>query len=179
MSNREAIAKSRIYNWFRLFRAANPSTPIGVAGFCWGGKYTAHLCAGWNNPALDPTPASNTFTPDTKASESKTDEMLVDCGFTAHPSYMVVPRDIEHLKKPLSIGNGTEDVQLTPEKLQVVKELFAKKEGQEPETELVIYDKAKHGFAVRWNPKDEREQRQGEESEDQAVKWFLKHLGKR
>lgn len=174
--NRESVSKPRVYNFFRRLRAANPSTPIGAAGFCWGGKWTTYLCAGWNNPAIDPSPSSNTFTPATAASKSKTDEILVDCGYAAHPSMLKIPRDVLALKRPLSIANGTKDIQLTPPLLEDVKRIFEQKGHGKPECELVIYDEAKHGFAVRWNPKNEREQKQGEEAEEQAVRWFGKHF---
>ena len=35
------------------------------------------------------------------------------------------------------------------------------------------------GFAVRGNPDDETEKRQGMEAEEQAIKWFQKHLTNR
>ena len=59
--------------------------------------------------------------------------------------------------------------------MEVVKGIFERKgEGR---CELVVYEGAKHGFAVRGNPEVERELRQGVEAEDQAVKWFTKWLG--
>lgn len=172
-SNREGVTKPRVYNFFRHLRHDNPSTKIGAAGYCWGGKYTTYLCAGWNNLSLDPYPSNNVDVLD--ASKDK-EEYLIDAGYTAHPSQLTIPRDVQTLSKPLSIANGTRDFQLTPAKMKEVKRVFEERKGDGPECELVVYEEAKHGFAVRWNPKDEREQRQGEESEDQAVRWFAKHF---
>ena len=79
------------------------------------------------------------------------------------------------LKKPLSIVNGAKDIHLTPDNVQKVKDVFEQKEGKVPQTELAVYQDAGHGFAVRWNPESEREQRRGEEADEQTLKWFEKH----
>ncbi|GKT91003.1 dienelactone hydrolase family protein [Colletotrichum tofieldiae] len=51
--------------------AAQKTTKIGVAGFCWGGKYTVQLTQLGAGP-FGPQP-------------------LVDCGHTAHPSFLSLP----------------------------------------------------------------------------------------
>ena len=39
------------------------------------------------------------------ADEEKVDgKSLIDCGFTAHPSLLSVPNDMEKVKKPLSVA---------------------------------------------------------------------------
>lgn len=152
---RLSVTKPRIFNFFKAFRdneAANLA--VGVAGFCWGGKMVTLLCHD-----------------DEKASNGAS---LVDAGFTAHPSGLTLPGDIEAVEKPLSIANGTLDFQLTMPGVKQVQEIFAnKKEGR---CEMVVYDGAKHGFAIRGNPKVEKELKQGLEAEDQAVAWFEKWL---
>jgi len=135
--NRQSVAGPRIYNFFKAFRANEGSSlPVGVAGFCWGGLWTAKLCA------------------DTE--KTADGRSLIDAGFTAHPSMLSVPADIERVKLPLSIANGTKDFQLTPPLMEQTKEIFSKKDN----CELVVFDGAKHGFAVRSNPNDEREKKQ-------------------
>ena len=131
------------------------------------------MCNGWNQPNLDPSPSTNT---NIIASSVGKDEFLIDAGYTAHPSALKIPDDVLKLRKPLSIANGTEDIQLKPPQLDEISKLFEENNGKDPECQIKVYEGAKHGFAVRWDPKDEREQKQGEESEDQAVRWFRKHL---
>jgi dienelactone hydrolase len=41
-----------------------------------------------------------------------------------------------------------------------------------PRYEVVVYPGAKHGFAVRGDRADPMQREKGEQSEDQAVKWF-------
>lgn len=81
---------------------------------------------------------------------------LIDAGFIAHPSMLAVPADIMPVKLPLSIANGTKDFHITPLLMEQVKDIFTKRDN----CELVAFDGAKHGFAVRSNPNDEREKRQ-------------------
>lgn len=175
VQNREAVTKPRVYNFFRSLRTANPNSPIGASGFCWGGKWTAFLCSGWNNPSLDPDSSTNTFTSSTESSKSKTDELLIDCGYAAHPSMLNIPRDVLTLRVPFSIANGTDDQVFTPAMIEETKKIFEQKGEGKPDCELVVYEKAKHGFAVRWDPKDERQQKQGEESEEQGKEATMPH----
>lgn len=174
--NRQSVTGPRIFNFFKDLRANEASLlPVGVAGFCWGGLWTTKLCADIEK------------TPDGRS--------LIDAGFTAHPSMLTVPADIEMVKLPLSIANGTKDFQLTPPLMEQVKEIFARKDN----CELVVFDGAKHGFAIRSNPNDEREKKQElgklgsisdtsgtarciidslTDAEDQAISWFNKWFSK-
>lgn len=145
--NRQAVTKPQIFDFFKSLRqheAAN--LPVGTAGFCWGGRYVTLLCH-------DSEKASN-------------GKSLVDAGFTAHPSMLVLPGDIEAVQKPLSIANGTLDIALTVPGMEQVKAIFAEKE--QGKFELVVYEGAKHGFAVRGDPSKELEFKQGQEAEDQV-----------
>ena len=56
--------------------------PLGVGGYCWGGK-----------PAID---LANTD--------------LIDCAFIAHPSALSVPADFEKVRVPLSLAIGDADI---------------------------------------------------------------------
>lgn len=127
--------------------------PVGCAGFCWGGKHVTLLCSGVEKTADGTKP-------------------LVDCGFTAHPSFLSVPTDLDAVTVPLSIANGTLDIALKGESMQQAKTILDAKPG----CELVVYEGAKHGFAMRGNPKNEKELKQGVEAEEQALKFFAKHL---
>ena len=153
--NRASVTEPRAFNWLKALReneAAN--LRVGAAAFCWGATLIMPLCADVE-----------------KATNGKS---LIDAGFTAHPSATKLPDDIERLQKPLSIANGTQDFQLTVSKMEQVKEIFARKEPGK--YELVVYEGAKHGFAVRGNPKVERELKWGLDAEDQAIAWFDKWL---
>ncbi len=61
----------KVKSWFEQLRKAEGDTlPIGAAGFCWGGKHTVLLAAG----------------------ERIDGKLLIDAGFTAHPSMLKCPR---------------------------------------------------------------------------------------
>lgn len=159
---RASICKPRIFSFFSSLRSST-SLPIGAAGFCWGGKYVTLLCQ------------------DTERSSSG--KTLLDCGFTAHPSQLVLPMDIEAVKMPLCISSGSMDFLLKPEGYEMIKEIFARKEGELNAEgkrgamfEMNVVDGAKHGFAIRGNPGDEDEKRRGQMAEDQAVDFFGRWL---
>ena len=153
--NRQAVAKPRIFDFFKALRQhEGASLPVGTAGFCWGGKYVALVCH-------DAEKASN-------------GQSLVDAGFAAHPSMLALPDDIEAVQKPLSIANGSRDMALTGPGMEQVKAIFAEKE--QGKFELVVYEGAKHGFAVRGDPSNEREHKQGLEAEDQVFSYCLTEM---
>ena len=75
------------------------------------------------------------------------------------------------------------DFQLKAEGNQIIKDIFAKKEGdlnaggeRGRMFELNVVEGARHGFAVRGNPGDEDEKRRGQMAEDQAVDFFNRWL---
>ncbi len=146
---RESVVKPRIQAFFQALRASSP-LKTGVVGFCWGGRYAVLLCG-------------DTFQRGTEA------QPLVDCGFTAHPSLLSIPSEIEAVERPLSIANGDNDMYMGAKKLQVLKEIL---EAKQAGHEVVVYDGAVHGFAVRGDPRDPRQAELGLQAEDQAVKWF-------
>ena len=147
---REPTVRPRIEGFLRAARAALPAgQKLGVAGFCWGGRYTALACGG--------------------------DAPLVDFGFTAHPSLLGVPAEVEAVAAPLSLANGDDDEWMRAPDLARVRAIL------EAETkggihEVVVYEGATHGFAVRGDPKDPRQAEFGLRAEDQAVRWFQKQL---
>ncbi|KAI4174958.1 MAG: hypothetical protein LQ343_001985 [Gyalolechia ehrenbergii] len=153
-NTRFSVTSPRIHAFFTAVREST-SLPIFAAGFCWGGLHAVNL-----THATSTTPSG---TP------------LVDAAFTAHPSALTVPGDLEKAEKPLSISNGTKDFVLDMKGVESVKAVFARKneeEGGKGRFELNVVEGAKHGFAVRGNPGDEEEMKQAQVAEDQAVEWF-------
>ncbi|KAH9215586.1 Alpha/Beta hydrolase protein [Leptodontidium sp. 2 PMI_412] len=146
----------------------NQNFKIGIAGFCWGGKHAFML-------------AQN-------SSKNKNDsgkKDLVDCIFTAHPSYISIPDEVEGVDVPMSVIVGDADMALKkPQALEMQRLLLDKNAvegkrdgGRKDKYEMVILEGAKHGFAIRTHPDDEREMEMAMRAEDQALSWFGKWLG--
>ena len=105
---------------------------------------------------------------------------LIDAAFVAHPSGLDLPSEIEQLKVPISISQGSEDFVLDMAGVKTIQGVFDKKNGNgKGEFEIKVVDGAKHGFAVRGNLEDEEEAKQCQIAEDQAVEWFTRWLGKK
>lgn len=148
---RVSVAKPRIYKFFHALRANEAaSLPVGAAGFCWGGKHVFLLCSDSE-----------------KASSGKS---LIDCGFTAHPSNIVVPDEVQAVSLPLSVSIGDVDLAMPLKQVEQTKKILEEK-GKETH-EVVVIPGAKHGFAVRAPPDDKSAVEQGVKAEDQAVAWF-------
>ena len=155
--NRLSVSKPRIYKFFHEVRANEASSlPVGAAGYCWGGKHVFLLCS-------DSEKAAN-------------GKSLIDYGFTAHPSNIVVPADAQAVTLPLSISIGDVDIAMRLPQAEQVKRILEEK-GKDKH-EVVIIPGAQHGFAVRAHPDDEKAVEQGKQAEDQAVNWFTKWAGK-
>ncbi|KAL8629643.1 hypothetical protein Q9189_004661 [Teloschistes chrysophthalmus] len=131
------------------------SLPIGAAGYCWGGKHVLNLASG--DAVRDGKP-------------------LIDAAFVAHPSYIVVPDEINPIQRPLSVAVGDKDLVFKPKDVEQTKAIFAQKD--DVPSEVIIYPGAQHGFAVRCNQENKKETRQGEEARKQAVNWFSVQFGK-
>ncbi|KAI8154251.1 hypothetical protein K4K49_011626 [Colletotrichum sp. SAR 10_70] len=87
--------------------AAAKGPKIGVAGFCWGGKYAIQLAQGTAGPFGE--------------------ERLIDIAYTAHPSMVSVPGDLEKVALPLSIANGDDDMMMPRAKMALAKDILGKK----------------------------------------------------
>ncbi|RMZ77712.1 hypothetical protein DV738_g4239, partial [Chaetothyriales sp. CBS 135597] len=136
--------------WFNWPSASFPR--IGVAGFCWGGKHTVTLT-------------------------HKETSHLIDAAFTAHPSFLSLPGDIDNVRKPLAIALGSNDNLLSVSQVQEAEKTLLKLGSQFPEqlkgkTEVKIYDGAGHGFSSRIDRLNEKQVDQAKECEAQAVNWF-------
>ena len=152
-----SITKPRVYKFFHDLRANEAaSLPVGAAGFCWGGKYVFMLCS-------DSEKAAN-------------GKSLIDCGFTAHPSNLVIPADAHTVRLPLSVSNGDADFVLKLAEAQQTKDILEEK-GKGVH-EVVIIPGAKHGFAIRGDPGDEKAVEKEKQAFEQAVNWFSKWFEK-
>ena len=97
---------------------------------------------------------------------------LIDCAFTAHPSNIDVPADVDAITVPTSVAIGENDMAMKAPLIQQMKKILeVKKKGDH---EVVIIEGAKHGFSVRTHPDDKHEMECAEKAEVQAVEWFTR-----
>lgn len=179
--NRLAVTGPRVYKWMYQLRHSEISKglKVGPAGYCFGGKFTFYLCSS-SSSASSPT---HQWFKQAKGSAPEDGEFLVDAGYTAHPSMLELPLDVENVVLPLSVASGSKDIQVTAEKASIVIKAFEKKneaDGVQIEGEkrfiYVNYEGAMHGFAVRNSPYLPAEKEQGEQAEQQAIDFFSKWL---
>ncbi|KAF2093942.1 alpha/beta-hydrolase [Rhizodiscina lignyota] len=155
--NRGSVTWPRITSFFKAVREnEGASLPIGTAGFCWGGKHVVNLA----DDAIKP---SNS-------------RPLVDAVFTAHPSNLAIPGEIEKVVKPISLAVGDKDFVLNLKGVEDIKKIWAGK--PDVDTEVKIYEGAGHGFGARADPNTKEAVRQAGEAETQAVDWFKKQFTK-
>jgi len=166
--NRPAVCKPRIFSWFTALRTSPPpfatnNLKVGVAGFCWGGQYAFALCAD--------TPSSRVHRHESQVNAAKI-QPLIDCAFTAHPSFVVVPADVEAVSIPISVAVGNEDMAMKGPQIKQMEEiLMVKNRG---DNEVNIMPGAKHGFAVREDKSDPFQMECADKAEKQAIDWFTR-----
>lgn len=140
-----------------LRKEVGQSTPIGAAGFCWGGKHIVLLAN----------------------SEHKVDgKPMYDAGFTGHPSFLDVPKEIQKIAIPISFAVGEKDNQLSvPKDTNVISKIMEGKKESE-RGEVRVYQGCGHGFCVRADPtaEDGYVATKATEAEDQAIAWFKAKL---
>ncbi|KIV99105.1 uncharacterized protein PV09_09202 [Verruconis gallopava] len=159
MSNSFPKSWPKVTSFFQALRDSEEGKklPIGAAGFCWGGKHTVNLCHGFRTPS---------------------GVNLIDAGFTAHPSNLSIPSEIEKLKLPLSIAQPEKDMAVSVTQYETIKTTLANLKKEEGlESEVVEYKGTTHGFAVRADESKD-EAKQAEQAEDQAIKWFQTQFAK-
>ena len=132
------------------------SIPIGVAGYCWGGKHAITLAHG------------TTTLPDSTVQLSTAPLWRIQAGLD-------FPSDIEKISLPFSLAIGDKDIVMGPKMVEESREILEKKTGR-VHSEVVVYAGAKHGFAVRGDPESESEVEQEGQAQDQAVRWFRRWL---
>lgn len=99
----------------------------------------------------------------------------MDATYTAHPSLLSVPSDIQKVVKPTSIAAGSLDKRYPKEQVDETEAILkAKTTRGEGEHEVIWYEGARHGFAVRGSETDKRENELGMQAEAQAINWFEK-----
>ncbi|KUI69748.1 Protein AIM2 [Cytospora mali] len=142
-----------------LRKEVGPSTPIGAAGFCWGGKHVVLLA--------DP--------------EHRVDDKpMYDAGFTGHPSFLEVPKDIQKIAIPISFAVPEKDNQISvPKDTDVISKIMEDKKESE-RGEVRVYQGCGHGFCVRADPtaEDGLLAIRATEAEGQAIEWFHAKLPK-
>ncbi|KAI4093867.1 MAG: hypothetical protein LQ344_002606 [Seirophora lacunosa] len=157
--NRVSISYPRIIQFFTALRQST-NLPIGAAGFCWGGRHVIALSHG---------------------NETVNGQPLIDVGYTAHPSNLSLPADIEKVELPLAIDQGSADFVLNMAGVKTIRGIFERKNGElreegkeRPRFEIKVVDGAKHGFAVRCDMDNGEEAAQEQIAETHAVEWFGK-----
>jgi dienelactone hydrolase len=149
--NWETSVKLKVFKFHEALRS-DPDTKslkVGSAGFCWGGMYTIYL-----------------------AQESN----LIDVAFTAHPAKMKFPHDWDKVQQPLAIAIGDMDHGINIDMVRDIKVLLEGESKPKGQNEVVIYPGAKHGFAVRADPKDEGQTKSAGVAAKQAIDWFIKWM---
>ncbi|KAK6066335.1 dienelactone hydrolase family protein [Seiridium cupressi] len=127
---------------------------IGAAGFCWGGR-----------------PVMSLAHPESVAVNGKP---LVDAVFTGHPSALSLPDDAGKVIRPVSIAIGDKDLVTPVSHVDDIKK--TRQTLKNVTTEIVVYAGAGHGFCVRVGPHNKNQIQQSKEAEEQALRWFNKHL---
>jgi dienelactone hydrolase len=165
---RYSVSQPRVFSFVKALRTSPPpfdtnNLKVGAAGFCWGGRHTVLL-------AVD-TPSSRVYRHESQVNSSSL-EPLIDCAFTAHPSYIEVPRDIEAITIPTSVAVGENDMAMGANNIQQMKGILENKKVGEHE--VIIIPGAKHGFSLRTHPDDKHEVECAQQAEDQAISWFAR-----
>ncbi|KPI39276.1 uncharacterized protein AB675_5151 [Cyphellophora attinorum] len=139
---------------------------LGATGYCYGGWLTMKLCA---------APLS--------ADDKDAGENLIDAAFTAHPSWLDVPKEIVDVVKlkhvPLSLALADKDMTMPIKKVEEVEVALREEVGrpEENDYEVVVYrGNIPHGFAVRAREVYKEQMRAADDAAEQAVKWFKKYL---
>lgn len=139
---RYSVTEPRVFSFVKALRTSPPpfetnNLKIGAAGFCWGGRHTMLLAAD--------TPSSRVYKHESQINPTAL-EPLIDCAFTAHPSSIEVPKDIEAITIPTSVAVGENDMAMGAPLIQQMKDILENKKVGEHE--VVIIPGAKHGFSV-------------------------------
>jgi dienelactone hydrolase len=142
--HRQAVTIPIVKKFFTKLRELHPDTKIGVAGFCWGGRYAILLGQTQFN-----------------------DTQLVDAVFAGHPSLVSIPADVSDPQVPVSIAVASTDSVFSPAMAAKTEKLWV---GYGIDYEIEIYEGAKHGFCVRGNMKNDKEKGDMMKASEQVLK---------
>ncbi|KAH7386538.1 hypothetical protein BKA64DRAFT_145508 [Cadophora sp. MPI-SDFR-AT-0126] len=177
LRNKQSVVLPRMLAFHRALRETPPpemeGLKVGSAGFCWGGKYTILLSQGEGDGEGEVGNIKG--------------ENLIDAAFVAHPSKMAFPSDWEKIAVPFSMAIGDVDMGIKIEHVREIQGVLEKKmkggvgEGasvskDEYVSEVVVYEGAKHGFAIRGDWEDEGQRKSAEAAKGQALGWFARWL---
>ena len=104
---------------------------------------------------------------------------MVDVVVALHPSYLVVPDDVEKLAVPTSYRWSIEDSVVSFEQKAKVEEIHARRAktaGPILAMEHKTYKPGRHGFGMRGNPDNPLERACLEGTETQVLGWFKRWL---
>jgi dienelactone hydrolase len=96
-----------------------------------------------------------------------------------HPSNLVLPKDVEEICIPTSIGWGLQDTMTKIELKGQIEDIQRKEKDKGKNTiEAVhhVYSPGRHGFSIRGNPDDPEEKKILEDSLTQVLDFFKRHL---
>eukprot|EP00743_Colponemidia_sp_Colp-15_P003879 GILK01004186.1.p1 GENE.GILK01004186.1~~GILK01004186.1.p1 ORF type:complete len:265 (-),score=22.01 GILK01004186.1:138-878(-) len=127
-------------------RATHGVTSLGAIGYCWGAFPAVRLGA------------TDTF----------------NAIAVAHPSFVEVPKDIEHLRTNALFLCAEIDQQFPEEKRTAAQQILASKPNQIAIFKL--YPGTKHGFAVRSSPDDVVAFQAAQDAKSEAVDFFNSQL---
>lgn len=154
-----------VVRYVRALRRLLPlGAKLGIAGFCLGGNWSSRICA-----------------------EAATDEggggqasSLVNAHFTAHPSGLSaadIANCAARFRVPFSVALGDHDIMLPLAEAHRVEAGLREVFRDAPDrTEVVIYERCGHGFALRADPSQTEENDGAERAQEQAVAWFRRFL---
>jgi len=130
---RYSVTEPRVFSFVKALRTSLPpfetnNLKIGAAGFCWGGRHTLLLAAD--------TPSSRVYRHESQVNSSAL-EPLIDCAFTAHPSSVEVPKDIDAVTIPTSVAVGENDMAMGAPLIQQMKNIFENKKVGEHEVVII------------------------------------------
>jgi dienelactone hydrolase len=146
--HRQSVTIAIVKSFFQTLRSENSERKIGVAGFCWGGRYAILL-------------GEDSFSED---------EKLVDAVFAGHPSFVSIPADVESRSCPTSIAVAGTDTVFSPKMAADVEKLWR---SDDQPTEIVVYEGAKHGFCIGGNMSDEKEKDDMAKGVSQVLSWKM------
>ncbi|XP_057497018.1 endo-1,3;1,4-beta-D-glucanase-like isoform X2 [Actinidia eriantha] len=119
---------------------------IGAAGFCWGAKVVVQL--------------------------AKSDN-YIQAGAMLHPSFVTVD-EMKEVKVPIAIMGAEVDKYCPPELLKQFEEVLSSK--PQVNSFVKLYPGTEHGWTTRYSDEDEFAIKSSEESHQDMLAWFTKHV---